>query len=283
MVFFNVLNASGLAVPGIFHNTIGNISAIYELDITPAGYTFAIWGIIFTWLALAMIALVASLFFYNNQGKLYMHPPIINPLLMGTMAFNFTLNLIWVFTWDRQRVILSFFILFIIAITNIIVTGIMATNIYVYRMQFVSGRPMFYWGLIYRLTMNGFGVYTTWTVIATLINLSVALVYEFEVDMTKTCLTALCLLVIVHVTWFMVENTVLDRYVRYLLTPYMVIIWAVNGIRVNIQEKGDISERLSDFVVAVLIIACLTFVVRIGLVIYKSLSEKKEKLSYVPY
>jgi len=283
MVFFNLLNASGAAVPGIFHSTPVNISALFDLDITPAGYTFAIWGIIYTSLTASMVAIIASLFLYNNQGKLYLHPPFISPLLMGTMTINFTMNLIWIFTFDRERVVLSFFILLTISVTGISATGIMARNIYVHRMQYVSGRPMFIWGVIYRLTMNGFGMYATWTLIATLINMSVALVYGFDADMTKTCLTALSLLLIILVTWFIVENTALDKYVRYLLTPYLVVVWAVDGIKKNIAEKGDISERVEDFVTAIFVMSCIIFVVRFVLVINKSLSEIKQKVSYVQY
>ena len=38
-----------------------------------------------------------------------------------------------------------------------------------------------------RVILNGFGIYTAWTVIASLINLTTALVYPADLDMTVQC------------------------------------------------------------------------------------------------
>ena len=71
--------------------------------------------------------------------------------------------------------------------------------------------------------MNGQGLYTTWTVIASLINLSTCLKYvagmdgEMEETVSGIALGTLLTIVLVY---FVLENTVLDNYVRLLLTPY---------------------------------------------------------------
>ena len=38
----------------IFISTVGNISTKYELDITPSGFTLAIWSLIYIWIAIAI-------------------------------------------------------------------------------------------------------------------------------------------------------------------------------------------------------------------------------------
>ena len=71
--------------------------------------------------------------------------------------------------------------------------------------------------------MNGQGLYTTWTVIASLINLSTVLKYvagmdgEMEETVSGIALGTLLAIVLIY---FVLENTVLDNYVRLLLTPY---------------------------------------------------------------
>ena len=61
--------SSGAGVPGIFYSTVGNISDKYQLYITPAGFTFSIWGLIFFWLAASMLFLIATIFLKTSDGK----------------------------------------------------------------------------------------------------------------------------------------------------------------------------------------------------------------------
>ena len=39
----------------IFYNTVGNLSDKYYLDITPAGWAFSIWGVIYIWLGISVV------------------------------------------------------------------------------------------------------------------------------------------------------------------------------------------------------------------------------------
>ena len=40
---------------GLFINTVRSVSEKFELDITPSGFTFSIWGVIYFWLTAAII------------------------------------------------------------------------------------------------------------------------------------------------------------------------------------------------------------------------------------
>ena len=77
--------------------------------------------------------------------------------------------------------VLASILLFSIAITNILVMVFMAKNIGDNAQDFTRGAPLFWWGVAYRFILNGLGIYTTWTVIASLVNLTTALVYYGEV------------------------------------------------------------------------------------------------------
>jgi len=285
---FNGLAGSGAGVPSVFYSTVGNISDIYELYITPAGFTFSIWSIIYLWLAASLLFFVVSIFISNPAGRAYLSPPIATPEVMGTLSFNMVLNLAWIFIWDRSSVdgydglvILAFFILVSIAISNIAVMALMARNITKYTAEFARGTPLFWWGIAYRVVLNGLGIYTTWTVIASLINFTTALVYPGGLDMEASCIASLSLLVIFHVTWFVLENFVFDRYVRYILTPYLVVIWALNGIRSKKITDPLVPESIKNYVLAILIIAGCTFVLRLIVIIWRMFRKPLTKLNTV--
>eukprot|EP00092_Neocalanus_flemingeri_P040904 GFUD01044535.1.p1 GENE.GFUD01044535.1~~GFUD01044535.1.p1 ORF type:complete len:320 (+),score=89.94 GFUD01044535.1:375-1334(+) len=283
---FNALAGSGAGVPGVFYSTVGNISDKYQLFITPAGFTFSIWSIIYLWLAVSLGILVVTIFRKTEFGRLYLTPEIASPAVTATLSVNFVLNLAWIFIWDRSYVnpdliILASIFLFLIAITNILVMVFMAKNIGDNAHDFTRGSPLFWWGVTYRIILNGLGMYTTWTVIASLINLTTALVYAGQVDQREAVLAALSLLVIFHCTWFVLENTVLDKYARYILTPYLVVIWASNGIRAKKMDDPDVPQDVKDFVLAILIIAILTFVVRLSLVVFRVVKKPLIKISTV--
>ena len=70
------------------------------------------------------------------------------------------------------------------------------------------------------LGMNGQGIYATWTVIASLLNLSHCLHYIAEIEMETVSSIALGTLLAHIIVYFVIENTILDNYVRLLLTPY---------------------------------------------------------------
>jgi len=284
---FNALAGSGAGVPSIFYATVGDISDKYELFITPAGFTFSIWSVIYLWLAISLLLLVISIFVTSSDGRrIYLNPAIASPMVTATLSINFLLNLAWIFIWDRSfattsLTILASIFLFLIAISNILVMAFMAKNIGDNVDEFERGNPMFWWGVAYRFILNGLGIYTTWTVIASLVNLTTALVYAGEVDQTGACLAALSLLVIFHCTWFIIENFVVDFYARFILTPYLVVMWASNGIRSKKMDDPNVPENVKNFILAILIIATLTFVVRISIVIYRVLRKPLTKMSTV--
>lgn len=283
---FNALAGSGAGVGSIFESTVGNISDKYDLYITPAGFTFSIWSVIYLWIALMLLFFIISIFVKTDFGRLYMSPQILSPSVTITMSVNFILNLCWIFVWDRgvndtNLIIVAAIFLISIAITNILVIVFMTRNLDRHAHEFQRGGPLFWWGALYRFCLNGLAIYTTWTVIASLINLATALTYSGGVDQRAACLTSLSLLVIIHCTWFILENFVFDRYVRYILTQYLVVIWAVNGIRAEKMEDAAVPQDIKNFIIAILIIAALTFVIRVAIFIYKCIRKPLNKMSTV--
>ena len=66
------------------------------------------------------------------------------------------------------------------------------------------------------------------------------------------------------------------------MTPYLVVIWASSAVYDKKLEDIEIDgtvihsavpEGIVDFTLAIIIIACITFVVRIALVAFRSLKK----------
>jgi len=203
---------------------------------------------------------------------------------LAITTLNYIMNTCWVFIADRsfkdnKLVAVASFFLFAIAATNILAAGIMARNIAILQK---GVNKSFAYGIIYRIILNGFVIYTTWTVIASLINLAQAIGYvpnsgpipigqEYSntLDRNKQAAYAsLSLLFIFHVTYFVIENVFFDSICRWILTPYIVVIWA--SAAVYSKKKGFIPDGIEHFVLAILIIAVITFVVRIALVAFRT-------------
>ena len=68
---------------------------------------------------------------------------------------------------------------------------------------------------------------------------------------------------------------------RYILTQYLVVIWAVNGVRAKKMNDSAVPQDIKDFIIAILVIAVLTFIVRLALVIYKCIRKPLNKMSTV--
>lgn len=134
MIVFNALAGSGAGVGSVFYSTVGDISDKYQLFITPAGFTFSIWSLIFLWLAFAILYFIVTIFIKTDFGRLYLSPQILTPSVTITLSLNFILNLAWIFIWDRayeneNLTILASIVLIFVATTNVLVIAFMTKNL----------------------------------------------------------------------------------------------------------------------------------------------------------
>ena len=86
--------ASSLALNG---RTTAEVSDLYFTLVTPAGYVFSIWGVIYT------LVLVFSVFqaLPSQRGKLFLQK--INVLFILSGVFNVA----WLFLWHYDQIVLS--------------------------------------------------------------------------------------------------------------------------------------------------------------------------------
>jgi len=126
------------------------------------------------------------------------------------------------------------------------------------------------------LIHNGIGIYATWTTVASLLNINIALQYIGRYDAETTSLVCCSCLLTILIVWFVLENTLLDKYVRYLVSQYPVVIFATSGILDKQKAKNDdpspssaVPESVSILTWIVLAVATTLLVARLALVAYR--------------
>ncbi|XP_037535198.1 uncharacterized protein LOC119412284 [Nematolebias whitei] len=256
-----VVNALAGAGRGPFHSSTGNVSARYETDITPAGWTFSIWGVIYTWLTLMVIYLTSYVF--RGSWAQSLLPYSFYLFLLCNMLLNMT----WLMLWDRELMLASLVVLILIAFTNYcaLFCSCYATDYYGLWLHTYHGKDL---ACLRILVQNGLAVYTTWTSIASLLNFSVVL-HLWGVDKSTAATASLCILFAEVVGWFILENWVLDRWVRNILTVYLVVIVALVG---NVYKHFNPADPTPNalFTVVLLVLACILFVSRFCTVIWRN-------------
>jgi len=279
---FSGLSASGAGVPTIFYSTQVNLSAKYELFITPSGFTFSIWSLIYLCLAISQVSFIISLWTkVPGGGRVYLSPAVATPPVTATLSVNFVCTLFWLFLWDREQTVAASVFLFLVAITNITTLACFLKNVEDNSHKFERGSPTFYWGIIYRLTANGLGIYTAWTVIASLINFTTAMHYSGGVAMLTSCLVSLSLLHMFALSYFLLSSFVFHRYTRYLYTPFLVVIWAALGIWSKKSGDEAVPQEIKDFVLATIIVGGNLFVLSMAEKIYRTVKGTAARIDFI--
>ncbi|MFO8059818.1 MAG: tryptophan-rich sensory protein, partial [Bacillota bacterium] len=166
-----LVNALATLLP-LNGRTTGEISQLYPVLITPAPYTFAIWGLIYL--------LLAGFVIYQ-----FMRPR--DPRLRGfrhLFALSCVFNSAWIFAWHWEGIRLSLAIML----------ALLATLVTIYANIDAGGRPQSlttFW-----ILKIPFSIYLAWISVATIVNVSVTL-YAAEWDgwgISQTGWTAIMIL-----------------------------------------------------------------------------------------
>ncbi|KAG7165554.1 hypothetical protein Hamer_G022983 [Homarus americanus] len=266
-VALNQLSVFPQYAGGIFNSTVGNMSAKHEIDVTPAGFTFMIWTVIYIWLLLAHLYALILLCRRNAVGPVYVTPAVLTSSFLITYTFNLLGNIAWLFVWDHNLIVYSSAVLWFISLTNWIALGMIHYSLYRHGPWMCRHAKVDMW--MYRILWhNGLALYTTWTTVAALLNLGIVLREVAGMEMQIVVYVVLGSLSGIMVLWFILENTALDRFVRYTVTPYAVVVLAMVGI--YIKQYAEATKETGYFIVVLLGVAVFCFVARLGLVVVRA-------------
>lgn len=234
MIIFNYLSATGI-LGGVDTRVI---SDRYPTSITPAGYAFAIWGLIYFGMIIFSIyqALPSQIERFRGIRRVY----ILSCLF----------NCLWLYFWSREMIVLCVGVIFSFLLTLAFINFKLKTTA-------TSGE---YW-----LAKVPFGIYFGWVTAATLVNMMIALVY-LGVPLAYTN----------HLgAGFIFIAGICGVLVRLKLTNYfypLAIAWALTAIAVKQSGKTLIVATC-----AVAVIACLIAAISFVMNMPSSLNQNTER------
>ncbi|XP_002737958.1 uncharacterized protein LOC100367931 [Saccoglossus kowalevskii] len=252
VIIINALGGRPEQSGGLFLHSVSNLSDKYYTEITPAGWTFSIWGVIYTWNILWLIYALTTIFRKNGTDYVYVRPRVLTPLFYATFSLNLGLNIGWLILFDREYLLVSLFCLALIAFTLYVCIFISHFNLY-RNLHELSNIDV--WA-IRVLVHNGLAMYAAWSSLATILNLSIVLRYVADVDQSTVTIVALTIVSIEVTAWFVIEQyTVLEKYLRYTITPYfVVIVFLIGSISKNWHVTNVTTALASTLGVAIVLL-----------------------------
>ncbi len=214
----------GVTLLTILSNSFSNIKEIsdkYKLEanvlITPAPYTFSIWGLIYS--------LLLYVTFVHHKEILNTQTPFGSIFML--FVFSSILNALWIQTWGKSLE-LSSMILIMLAIVLIYIT-IQLNN---------SG--------VDSIIVIAFGIYAAWAFTASLLNLGTLIKKNNIFDNNIIKYITVGLLTIVPL---FVKNI----FTRTYLPIFLTFIWASIGIMVNGENNIEFILPILSSIVSLLI------------------------------
>jgi hypothetical protein len=203
-LFLLYVNYAANSIP-IGGNTTGDISDKYPSIFTPAGFTFSIWGIIYTVFFIYIISIVfkdGSLLIDTN------HYYILSIVILSSL-----LNCLWLYFWHNDKIILSTVVMLSILTTLLLLIKTTSTN-----------------DLLPYITFN---LYAGWISVATVANISIMLVkLNYKIFMNHQ---------IFWLTTIIIITLIIGVYMTFIQQYYvygLVFLWAYFGIYSKLNNKN---------------------------------------------
>lgn len=216
MIAFNWLAATG-RLGGVY---TGAISDKYSTLVTPAGWAFAIWSLIY-------LGVLAFSIYQLLPANLARFRPVRSPYI-----FSCALNCAWLYFWHAEQIVICFAI-------------IVALTLVLFFINFILRRPESitdYWA-----AKAPFEVYFGWVTVATLVNFAIMLKY-LRFELSQAAETGLAIVLILVAAALGVIMRI--RFSSYLYP--LAIAWALTGIAV--RQSGQTAVVVAS---AIGVIACL--------------------------
>lgn len=227
LIFWNYLSNTGI----IDGKTVGSLSNKYDSLFTPAGYAFAIWGIIY--LGLIIQAVHLTYLSFSNPGASQVVSQAVPGLLVANVA-----NGLWLWFWLNEQLALSVVCMFIILASLTVTVVRLNMERWDAPVKFMA----FIWWPI--------DIYFGWIAVATIANTSAFLnSIGFGASLPAEVWTVLMIGLATALGLFMIITRNMREFAA-------VVIWALIAIAVRHWGSIELIQWAAVAGVVVLSIAC---------------------------
>jgi hypothetical protein len=272
MALFNAAASTPL-INGLFKNRTGEISNAYNVSITPAGWTFSTWSIIYAWQILWLLFNVVLIFVKDkNNQPLYRSPVVLSFWFHLFITANFILNIVWLFIWSNKDLTGAFLVLFFMTAVLYVAIVISHKNIYDAEEELQSSKWVIW---LYRILVNnGLAFYATWISVATTVNLAIAITYAWTENKDReywydiSGVIGLSVVAVLLFGYFLMDIYFFEKYLRFTVSPYIQLTIALAGI---LSKNWNANKPAPIFALCLLVIGSgLMFITKIVSTIYRS-------------
>jgi translocator protein len=224
VIVFNWLAASG----SLGNIKTGAVSDKYPTAITPAGYAFAIWSVIY-------LGLTAFSIFQALPKNTARFSPIRSVYIISCAA-----NCAWLYFWHQEAILICVAIIFLLLATLAFINIKLKTTETISEIWFAK---------------FPFGLYFGWVTIAAILNAAIGLVY-LDIRIPDSLATQLG-------AGLILAATALGIIIRFKLNNIfysLAIAWALTAIAVK-QSGQTLIVASAAVAVNILLIVTLTFLV----------------------
>ena len=286
--FILVIIVNALGAAGILNNIpTGKVSDEYETPLTPAGYAFSIWGLIYTFIALVIVInTVQSLIMGRNNE-------LLNEKISILLPVNFLFNCLWMFAWQysaRGNIgLLWLSLVFMFGILASLILMYLRVNVHYYEpSKKENSKPTIQGNSILAKFVNSFtmtrkcnfweywivqpmiSLYMGWISVATTINIAITLTTHFST--TESNIYERSLWGVSNVIWTCVlEGVIVCLGIIFLhwkrdFVFASVFSWAL--FAVSVKQKANQVVSVCSAVCASIIIFFVLYTIVLTLVDY---------------
>lgn len=251
---------------GWYRSSPTNQSDRYYLEITPDGWTFSvIWGIIYVWQAQWLIYGLTTVCRQNSDGGyLYTDPSYMPIIIYIFFSLNLISNSAWIFVFDRQLIEIALGLLIAAVGTVYVSIGFSLHALQRNTPDLLRMKLKREIGLVIGLVQNGMAFYATWITIATHLGLAIVLAYTAGMNQQDACSIVLGMLGFFIILYNLLDTLVINKYSKYLMTPYFVLILALVG---SLTGNGDALGRNFIITCVLMGLSVFAFIYKIAIVI----------------
>lgn len=244
-----------------FKHLTGNISAMYPTDITPANWVFAICALIYVWQGAWLLFALTFPLCRSRATR------TISLLVYLPFSIACACNFAWVYLWANEIVAGALAVSIVFALSLILSVTFALRNIALDDDHEDDWSEKLNRWFTYVLVHNGLALFASWLCVAWLLNMSIVADKNNKLGGTITRedagTVALSLLTAEIIVWFLLEQTVLEKYVRYIYTIYPVLIVFLVGVLVEHLKEGMEDSRNNIFALGVLVLVGVLQVARL--------------------
>ncbi|CAF0946171.1 unnamed protein product [Rotaria sordida] len=247
-----------------FRKSTAQVSDENPTEFTPAGPTFSIWGLIYTWQLAFLVYSIVNIWRKTDDGFLYIHPYTLHVAIFILFIVNMLLNSFWLVLWDRLKFGFSTIILYLLLATIVGACVIDHILLWHRRWDFIRLNKSSDIWIMRFIVLNGHAVYSAWLLVASSLNLTIWLKKKLPLNVEGWATRfSLILLTVGIIVYWILENFIFPSQMAYTWSPWLV--WFMSLVGILTKHRKLLLEKSFNQLMVLMItfLCCGLFCVRV--------------------